>query len=70
MAAQVADMHGRRVAAEVAAAVKPDAIDGHNVWRPVTAHGGEPIMRGIDQPLLNRCPIQEPVGRTVTAGKT
>jgi hypothetical protein len=63
-------MHGRRIAAEVAAAVKPDAIDWYHVWGTIAADRGKPVVRGIDQPLLNRWPIEEPVGGAIAAGKT
>ena len=62
IAAQVPDVHGRRVATKAAAAVEPDAIDWYHVWGTVAADSGEPVARGIDQPLLNRWPIEEPVG--------
>jgi hypothetical protein len=69
IAVEVPNVHGRRVAAEIAAVVEPDAVDWHHMWRAVAAHGGEPIMLRVNQPLLYRCPVDEPVGRPVGAGK-
>src|SRR5215212_4281590 len=69
IAAQVPDMHSRRVTAEVAGAVEPHAVYWDHMWGTVPAYCGDPVMPRLRQPLLNRCPVQEAVGRTITGRK-
>src|SRR4029450_4977706 len=69
IAAQVPDMHSRRVTTEVAGAVEPHAVYRDHMRGTVPAYGGDPVMPRLGHPLLNRCPVQETVGRPIAGRK-
>jgi hypothetical protein len=48
IAAQIPDVYGRRVTAEVTAPIEPHAVDRHHVWRAIATYGGKPIMWRVD----------------------
>src|SRR5689334_12007924 len=69
ISAQIPDVYGRRVTAEVTATIEPRAVDGHHVWRAVATYGVKPIMWPVDEPPFNRCPIEKAVGSPIAAGQ-